>query len=524
MTSLPRERWATRIGLVLALAGNAIGLGNFLRFPRQAAMNGGGAFLIPYLTCLLLIGIPLLWVELSIGRLGGRNGRGHTAGMFDLLWRHPIAKYIGALGIFIPFAVATYYTYVESWCLAYAVFALRGQYFGLGSVDAMGHFLHGYQGVEQNIHFDGLTWAYGFFALTLLANLWVLSGGVARGIEKLARVAMPLLIVLACVLAVRSLTLDPPAGAGSDQSVAAGLRFIWSPDLGPLTDPTVWLTAAGQILFTLSVGWGIVHCYASYMQPDEDIVTSGIQCAGLNEFVEVILGGTIALVAAVVFFGTAGAMRIAQSGSYDLGFQAMPLVLEQLALPRLFGAAWFSLLFLAGITSSVALLQPLIALLEENFGWPRRRAVAATGIALACAAQPVVLWLGHGYMDQLDFWAGSLGLVIFALVEVIVFGWIFGIDRGWSEINRGARLRIPRAYRTVIRWIMPGMLAAILVAWALERLPDEISLARVEAGDRVYVWLARSYLIALFAAICVLVRRAYREGSNPRSCTPSPHV
>jgi NSS family neurotransmitter:Na+ symporter len=113
-----RERWATRIGLVLALAGNAIGLGNFLRFPRQAALNGGGAFMIPYFVCLLAIGIPLVWVELSIGRRGGRFGRGHTAGMFETLWKHPLAKYAGSLGLYIPFIVGCYYIFVSSWCLA----------------------------------------------------------------------------------------------------------------------------------------------------------------------------------------------------------------------------------------------------------------------------------------------------------------------------------------------------------------------------------------------------------------------
>ena len=134
--AVARERWATKIGL-----------GNFLRFPRQAALNGGGAFLVPYVICLRAIGIPLMWIELAIGRMGGRHGRGRIAGMFELMWRHPAAKYIGALGLFIPFAVAMYYVFVESWCLAYAYFSLSGSYFGLGSMDEVGHYLAGFQGI-----------------------------------------------------------------------------------------------------------------------------------------------------------------------------------------------------------------------------------------------------------------------------------------------------------------------------------------------------------------------------------------
>ena len=506
-----RERWATRLGLILALAGNAIGLGNFLRFPRQAALNGGGAFLIPYFVCLLLIGIPLLWVELAIGRYGGRHGSGHTAGILPLLWRHPAAKYIGALGLFIPFAVASYYVYVESWCLAYAFFSLTGRYFGLESVGEMGSFLAGFQGVESNRHFDGLGFAYVFFAATFALNLAVLSGGIARGIERLALIGMPLLFGIAIVLVVRVLTLAPPPGAGADQTVLSGLGFVWNPDFRSLADPGVWLAAAGQIFFTLSVGWGIIHTYASYVRRDDDIALTGLTSASLNEFAEVVLGGTIALTAAVIFFGVAQSQAIAQEGSFDLAFQAMPLVLEQIPASQAFGVLWFLLLFLAGLTSSVALLQPLICLLQEDFGLPRGRAVAVTGAALFAACQPVVLWLGHGFMDEIDFWAGELALLVFGFLEVLIFAWAFGIDRGWEELVRGARIRVPAIYRWLIAWIMPVMLGAILITWCARGLVPQLSLANVPADDRPYVVAARLMLLAMLAAAFWIARAAARR-------------
>jgi len=509
--AVARERWATKIGLVLALAGNAIGLGNFLRFPRQAALNGGGAFLVPYFICLLAIGIPLMWVELSIGRLGGRHGRGHTAGMFELMWRHPAAKYIGTLGLFIPFAVAMYYVFVESWCLAYGYFSLTGSYFGLGSMDEVGHFLAGFQGVEKNQYFSSLLPAYGFFLLTFVLNVSILLGGVARGIERLALWAMPLLFVFAAILMVRVLTLDPPPGAGPDQNVMSGLGFIWNPDFAALLDPKVWLAAAGQIFFTLSVGWGIIHTYASYIGPDDDVALTGLSTVSLNEVAEVVLGGTIALTASVVFFGVVKAQAIAGQGSYDLGFHAMPLVMEQIPGGRLFGALWFLLLFFAGITSSVALMQPTIALLREDFGLPRNRAVYVTGGLLFLCANPVLFFLSHGFMDQLDFWAGSFGLLLFGFLEIVVFAWVFGMTRGWAEINHGARLRIPRIFHFVIKYVMPLGMGAILLSWSATNLLPELTLEKVAEADRPYVIGARLLLVGVLVCYWIAVRAGSRR-------------
>jgi SNF family Na+-dependent transporter len=511
-----RERWATRIGLVLAVAGNAIGLGNFLRFPRQAAENGGGAFLIPYFVCLLLIGIPLMWVEMAIGRHGGRHGRGHTAGMFELLWRSRLSKYVGALGLFIPFVVALYYVYVTSWCLAYSFFSLTGEYLGLGHAE-MSAFLSGFQGAEGNPYFGGVAIAYLFFLVTVAINVAIVMGGVARGIERLALTAMPLLFLFGIVLAVRVLSLDPPAGAGPGHTVLDGLGFVWNPDLAALGDIDVWLAAAGQIFFTLSVGWGIIHCYASYVGRDDDVALTGFSSASLNEFAEVILGGTIALTAAAMFFGAAEATRIAQQGSFDLGFVAMPLVTQQMPAGGLFGAMWFLLLFFAGLTSCVALMQPMLALLQEDLGVDRRRAVALVGGAIFVLAQPVIFFLHHGFMDELDFWAGSFALLAFGLVEVVIFAWAFGLDNGWEELTRGARMRVPRVFRFVIAWVMPLGLAAILALWSWQNLGDQLTMRNVDAEDRPFVLGARLMMLGILVACFWLARSASRARERARS-------
>jgi SNF family Na+-dependent transporter len=378
----------------------------------------------------------------------------------------------------------------------------------------MGRFLHGFQGVEQNEYFGGVGWAFFFLLLTFGLNVAVLYGGVARGIERLALFAMPMLFLAGVALAARVLTLDPPPGAAPDQSVLSGLGFVWNPDFSALGNPRVWLAAAGQVFFTLSVGWGIIHTYASYIGRDDDLALTGLTSSSLNEFAEVVLGGTIAITAAVVFFGIAQAQAIAEGGSFNLGFQAMPLVMEQVPAGRFFGALWFLLLFFAGITSSVALLQPVISLLNEDFGVPHPRAVTLVALLLFLCVVPVLLFLPHGFLDELDFWAGEFGLLVFGFLEIVVFAWIFGIDAGWEEINRGARIRVPRVFRFVIRWVMPFSLGAILLAWAVRSAVPQLSLDHVAPENRPYVIGARLFLLTLLAAFMVAARAASRRAAQ----------
>jgi SNF family Na+-dependent transporter len=508
---MTRQRWATKTGLILALAGNAIGLGNFLRFPVQAAQNGGGAFMIPYFVALLLIGLPMMWVECAIGRLGGSRGYGHTAGMMTVLWRHPAAKYVGALGIFIPFTVALYYTYITSWCLAFSAFSLAGTYDGLTTRADMEAFLQAFQGIAPNDSFPSVATAYGFYLATLAVMLAVLAGGVARGIERLAKIAMPLLFVFGAVLAVRVLALGTPDPALPERNVLAGLGFVWNPTFTRLADPTVWIAAAGQIFFTLGVGWGIIHTYVSYLEPQDDVVLTGMATAGLNELAEVVIGGTIALTAAVAFFGVTATEEVARSGAFDLGFATMPVIFQKLAFGRLLAALWFLLLFFAGVTSTVAMGQPLVALLQENWRLSRARAVAILGVAMFVLSQPVIFFHRFGFLDELDFWVGSIALAVFGVLELILFGWVFGIERGWSEILKGAAVKPPAFFKAVIRYVTPAYLLGILAWWSYADLPGRIAMQGVAESEQPYVVFGRLLSLALLLAIFVLVSLASRR-------------
>ncbi len=506
-----REHWGSKIGLILAVAGNAVGLGNFLRFPVQAAQNGGGAFMIPYFVSFLLLGIPLMWMEWGIGRYGGKFKHGSAPGMFDVLWKNKIAKYIGALGLFQSTVILIYYTYIESWTLGYSFFSITKSYFGLENFNEMKSFLYAYQGREVNQYFSSVAIAYFFMTITFGLNLWILYKGISKGIEKLAKIAMPTLFLFAIIIAIRVITLGTPDPMVPENSVSNGFGFIWNPDFTKLNDPKIWLAAAGQIFFTLSLGMGTIQAYASYLKPKDDIVLSGLATSATNEFAEVILGGSIAIPIAVAFFGIPTTMEMAKGGAFDLGFASMPLVFERIPFGEIFGFLWFFLLFFAGITSSVAMGQPLIAFLEDEFGMNRKKSVTALGVGIFISVQFVVFFLQYGYLNELDYWAGTFGLVVFALVESILFMWVFGAEKAWQEMNEGGDIKIPRFFFYIMKFVTPALLLIIMIWWLINDAIPILLLKDVNPENLPYIWGARIFMITLLGILFWMVKTAWNK-------------
>ncbi|RKY98535.1 MAG: sodium:calcium symporter [Candidatus Hydrothermota bacterium] len=503
-----REQWATKVGLVLAFAGNAVGLGNFLRFPVQAAQNGGGAFMIPYLFSFLLLGIPLMWIEWTIGRYGGKHGHGTTPGMFHCMWSHPISKYIGTLGIVIPILIGAYYIYVMSWSLGFAWYSLTGKLTQLTTPEQVKAFLEGYQGVVKNEYFTSQLPAYIFFLIAFLFTIYIVSRGVVKGIETLAKIAMPTLFILAVLLVIRVLTLGSPNPEHPEWSIDLGLGYMWNPRLELLKSGKTWLAAAGQIFFTLSLGIGILQCYASYLREKEDIVTAGLATASTNEFAEVILGGTIAIPAAVAFFGPALVKKVS---GFDLAFQTLPLVFNHLPFGRVFSTAWFLLLFLAGVTSAVALSQPFVAFLQDEFGIPRKKATVYLFFILFALSQPVIFFLKYGFLNEIDFWMGTFALVIFATSEVIIFNYLFGTDKGWEELHIGAVLHLPKVFYYVMRYITPIFLLSILVYWTVTDAVPTLLMKKYSPEQVPYIIAARLIIVLVFVVFAYMVKVAWRK-------------
>jgi len=496
-----REQWASRIGLILAMAGNAVGLGNFLRFPTQAAQNGGGVFMIPYMLSLALIAIPLMWVEWAIGRYGGVRGHGTTPAIFKLLWQHPMAKYLGVLGLFVPFVVVCYYIYIESWTLGYAIMAILG---GLptaadlgqvGTQDYLAPFenlLRNYTGMNGTSIYKPSLMAYSMFVITVVLNIFILIKGISGGIEKLAKVTMPLLFIFAIILMIRVLNLKTPQGSALD-----GLNFLWTPKWDQLSNPKIWLAAAGQVFFTLSLGFGAIITYASYLKKNDDLVLSGLSASSLNEFAEVVLGASIAIPAAAAFFGVVAAQDIASSGAFNLAFVSLPAIFANIPFGNIFGFLWFTLLFFAGLTSSVAITQPIIAFLEDEFQLSRKKSVSITMGALFCIAHIPVFMASA--LDEMDFWAGTFCVIIFALIEVIIFFWAFDPHKAWEEINRGGIIQAPRIFYPIMRFITPVFLFVITFWWVIDILPQYLTKASWTA------WVTRGALLGIAFSLCLLV-------------------
>lgn len=465
-----KESWGTRVGLILAMAGNAVGLGNFLRFPVQAVQNGGGAFIIPYLVSFLLMGIPLLWIEWAMGRYGGKYGDHSTPFILDNMTKKRLWKYFGVFGIFTNMGVMAYYTYIESWTLTYTLKSLKGDFLGM-NIEEVGNTFNQYVDISGGINVP--VWGLLAFIVTLGINIWILSKGLSGGIEKVAKIAMPILIVFGIFLAVMAISMGD-TGKCADCNSHLGLNFLWEPRFDSLANPKVWLAAAGQIFFTLSVGMGTIQCYSSYVRYKDDIALNAMTAGWMNGFVEIVLGASVVIPIAA---GYLGLDWIKENAGFMMAFKTMPYLFDQWGsvMAVLAGVAWFGLLFFAGITSSLAMGTPWMGFVEDEFKWSRNKAALTLGIVILIMALPTIFFFEYGVFDEYDYWTGTVSLVVFALAEVILFAWIFGMDKGWEEINHGADMRVPHIYKFIIKYITPLFILVIFLTSLFKPIKGEIN-------------------------------------------------
>ncbi|MEZ4804414.1 MAG: sodium-dependent transporter [Bacteroidia bacterium] len=457
-----KESWGSRVGLILAMAGNAVGLGNFLRFPVQAIQNGGGTFIIPYLICFLLMGLPLLYVEWAVGRFGGKWGNHSTPFILDSMDKRRMWKYIGVFGIFTNVAVAAYYCYLESWTLSYVFHSIFGTFQGMDQ-NQVADFFGNYMKIGSSttgIPYESIV----FWLVCLTINTYILSKGLSGGVEKAAKIGVPLLIFFGVLLAFKGITLQAGEN-GAINSGTVGLNYLWTPDFSSIWTAKVWLAAAGQIFFTLSLGMGSIHCYASYIKSTDDIALNSQSAGWMNEFVEVVLGSSVLIPIAIGYLGIDNVVEMTKQGGLGLGFKTLPYLFQQWGdvLGAFAGVMWFGLLFFAGITSSLAMGTPWIGFLEDEFNWKRKNAAWTFGLIVMILGLPTVLFFNQGVFDEYDYWAGTVSLVVFAMVEIILFSWVFGIKKGWHEITDGADIKVPLFYKFTIKYITPLILGFVFI-------------------------------------------------------------
>ncbi len=473
-----RESWGSKAGVILAVAGSAVGLGNFLRFPGTAVNNGGGAFMVPYIISFLVLGIPIVWCEWTMGRLGGRYGQNNGAGILYAIWRKAPAKGIGALTLLVPIVVYMYYVLLEALCLRYSIAYFTGGFDAhIGTAvegltrgtseynEAVAGASVGYAMEQFALKENGAMYSSSMFWYVItcfIVNFIIIYRGVTRGIETFCKFAMPLLIGCAVIVLVRVLTLD---------NIGTGLGFMWNPKWELLKNPEVWMRAAGQIFFSLSVGFGLILCYSSYLKPSDDVVLTSLSASSANEFCEVVLGGLIVVPAAFLFLGSSHTPE----STFQVGFFTVPAIMHLMPFGgNFFGGMWFGLLFLAAVTSSLSMLQPAIAFLEDGFGLRRPASVTLLAIITAAGASLVMYFsINAQALDFTDF-ACEFMMIVAGLAQVLIFGWVIGAQRGVAEANRGSDFKLPRFMPVMVKYVTPSFLIIVLVLWCTYNAPDRI--------------------------------------------------
>ena len=450
-TSADREQWGSRLGFILAAAGSAIGLGNIWRFPYVTADNGGGAFVVVYLICIALICLPYLFAELALGR----NSQKNPVGAITAIKKGTPWTLVGALCVLTGVFILSYYGIVAGWALGYifkgfiAPGAESASYFSSFVADA--------------------TTVIPLAGTFMLITIFVVYGGVEQGIERWAKVLMPLLLVLMLVVIFRAVTLP---GAGE------GLNFYLNPDFSKI-DGTVVLAALGQAFFSLSLGMGAMITYGSYLPKRENLLVSGGYVA--------LFDTVIALLAGLMIFPALFAMGIQpESGGPALIFVVLPEVFATMPLGGFISAVFFVLLSIAALTSMVSLLEVVISYFIDETSWSRQGITWVMGGVIFVLGLPSGLsqgavpalsdmsWLvgdqffgaDPSFLDILDFIWGNISLALGALLISVFVGWIWGTGQAVEELQQGSDEFFTGTLATIwtvfLKYICPVVIAAIL--------------------------------------------------------------
>lgn len=381
MTHTKRATFGSKIGVILATVGCAVGLGNIWRFPYMLGENGGAAFLLVYISCILFLGIPVMITEFFIGRYSRKN----AAGAFKVMAPGTKWSVIGYNGVTAAFLILGYYAVVSGWTLEYIVQAFSGSLEGKNATDFADEFTAFSTGV-----FRPILWTVVFIALTHI----IIVSGVKEGIERASKVMMPMLFLILIALCVRSITLP---------GASEGLTFLFNPDFSKI-DSSVVLSAMGQAFFSLSIGMGCLITYASYFGKQTNLQTTALQVTILDTLVAVLAG--VMIFPAVFSFG------IEPTTGPELVFITLPNVFEQLPFGNIWSFVFFVLLALAALTSTISLHEVSTAYVHEEYHVSRKKAaiivsVGVTIVGILCSLSMGVLssytLFGLNFFNLLDF-------------------------------------------------------------------------------------------------------------------------
>jgi len=445
-----RGQWGSKFGFIMAAAGSAVGLGNIWRFPYITGQNGGGAFVLVYIVCVVLIGIPMILTELGLGRMAGQS----TVGAFKKTGSNKFWMLAPFLALCVSFFVLTFYAVIGGWAVGYIAVTL----------------------FDVNITFEAFQQnpliVLPLFAVFMVMSIGIVLGGISGGIEKASKILMPVLFILLILVAVRSVTLP---------GAMAGLEFYLIPDFSKIHGSTI-LMALSQAFFSMSVGWGIMITYGSYLPKGSNLVESGLWVGFMDAMVALLAGFMI--FPAVFAFG-----KNPEEGS-TLVFKVLPEIFNAMPGGHLVGSLFFILLTVAALTSSISILEVPAAYFMDEKKWSRKKSAWVVGIAAFVIGIPSALtaidgnffstlsipWFDGktvtGWFGIIDSIFGTFFIVVVALMTSLYAGWIINYKKLIENLGEGnkvfskpliGKLTPAHLFGFMLRYIIPITILLVLL-------------------------------------------------------------
>jgi len=443
-----REHWGSRFGFVLAASGSAIGLGNIWKFPYIAGENGGAAFIFVYLLCIVIVGLPVVIAEILMGRTTQRN----PVGAFRKLGGNKFWVMVGGLGVLAGFIILSFYAVIAGWSAGYMVEALQGKFSSFHTV------------TDSTNYFNSLvgdpTWMIGFYSIFFVFTMAVVYLGVKDGIEKGSKIMMPILFIILIILMIKGISLK---GSGE------GLSFLMKPDWSKINGSSI-LIALGHAFFTLSLGMGALMTYGSYLDQKTNIPNAATQIVFLDTL--------IALMAGVAIFTIVFATGQDPAVGPGLIFNTLTVIFGNMTGGYVFGLLFFLLLTLAALTSSISLLEVVVAYFVDERGWRRHRAVLMFGLFVFLFGVPSALsfnlladftMFGKTFFDLADFAASNILLPLGGFFISVFVAWIWGLDKAMIELKKGAENIFKdgdwliNAFKIFLKFIAPVMIFIVFL-------------------------------------------------------------
>ncbi len=451
-----REHFASRLGFILISAGCAIGLGNVWRFPYIVGEYGGAAFVLVYLVFLLMLGLPIMAMEFSVGRASQKSGAMSFKTLEKPGSKWHLAGYIGMIGNYI---LMMFYTTVGGWMLAYIYKTASGAFVGkdqAGVSEVFGNLLA--NPVELTL----------WMVITVLLGFFVCSLGLQNGVEKITKVMMSALLVIMLILAVRSVTL----GSGAID----GLKFYLMPDFGKMAEKGLGeaiYAALGQSFFTLSIGIGSMAIFGSYISRERSLFGETISICALDTFV--------AFVAGLIVFPACFSFGVDPGAGPGLVFETLPNIFNQMAGGRIWGSLFFIFMSFAALSTVVAVFENIVSFAMDHLGWSRKKSVAINLILVLVLSMPCVLgfnvlsgfelWEGGNIQDIEDFIVSNnllpFGSLVYVLFCTTRYGW--GWDNFIAECDAGKGIKFPKWGKVYFKYILPVIIVAVFVMGYIDK-------------------------------------------------------